>query len=145
MSTSDQRGQSGPLALRLHLDCHFGAVRRGASQVREFLLERGLPERDVWACELAFVEGCNNAVQNTPPANAEKQLFVELTCHNTHVELRINDHTDGYELPEEARLPSAEEESGRGIFLMRSLMDQVDYVRSSSSNCLVLKKALTGI
>jgi serine/threonine-protein kinase RsbW len=113
--------------------------------VRAFLLGHGLSEQDIWACELAFVEGCNNAIQHTPTANAHQQLLVELAWHRTHVELRINDHSNGCEFPEEPRLPAPEEEGGRGVFLMRTLMDQVDYIRNSSSNCLVLKKSVTGI
>jgi serine/threonine-protein kinase RsbW len=132
-------------ALRFHLDCSFAAVRRCAMQVREYLAAHGVAEKDLWACELAFVEGCNNAVQYTPPNRAGEKLIVELSCASTHVELRINDHTQGFEFPAESRLPAPEQEKGRGIYLMRTLMDQVDYIRDPSSNCLVLKKARTGI
>lgn len=145
MSNPAERGVSVGPALHLHLDCNFAAVRRGATRLRGFLLSRGLPEKDIWACELAFVEGCNNAVQHTPNANVSKKIIVELSLHASHIELRINDHTSGCDFPETALLPPAESESGRGIFLMRSLMDHVAYIRNTSSNCLVLKKELTGI
>ena len=145
MSDPNTRGLSVRPGLILHLECTFAAVRRGAAQVRTHLQGCGLPEKDIWACELAFVEGCNNAVQHTPDASVSKKILVELALHSGQVELRINDHTPGCDFPDETLLPPAECESGRGIFLMRSLMDQVDYIRNSSSNCLVLKKALTGI
>jgi anti-sigma regulatory factor (Ser/Thr protein kinase) len=62
------------------------------------------------------------------------------------VELRIDDHTGGFELPRRAALPQDDQESGRGLYLIMSLMDHVGYVRSSdSANCLVLQKKLTGI
>jgi anti-sigma regulatory factor (Ser/Thr protein kinase) len=131
--------------LRLHVECSFAAVRHCAGQVRNYLAAHGVAERDLWACELAFVEGCNNAVQHTPANRAGEKLFVELSCDSTHVELRINDHTRGFEFPAEPRLPSPEEEQGRGIYLMRTLMDEVDYIRDPASNCLVLRKARTGI
>lgn len=134
----------GP-ALHLHVDCNFAAVRRGAIQVRTFLENRGLGEKDIWACELAFVEGCNNAVQNTPDAKVSQKILVELHIDTGSIELRINDHSPGCDFPSEVELPPAESESGRGIFLMHTLMDQVTYIRNDSSNCLVLKKAVTGI
>lgn len=137
-------GSIGP-ALHLHLDCDLAAVRRGAIQVRTFLESRGLAEKDIWACELAFVEACNNAVQNTPDAKASQKILVELLVETGSIELRINDHSPGCDFPSHVELPPAESESGRGIFLMRTLMDQVSYIRSESSNCLVLKKAVTGI
>lgn len=146
-ASSERRSKRSPggVPLRLQIECSFAAVRRCAVQIRGFLLANGLPEKDVWACELAFVEGCNNAVQHTPTSRIGKTLLVEMWCNATHVELRINDHTHGFDIPAETALPTPEQESGRGIFLMRSLMDHVDYIRNSSSNCLVLRKAVTGI
>src|SRR5688500_12416269 len=145
MSNPAQRSVSVGPALHLHLDCTFAAVRRGATRLRAFLGSRGLTEKEIWACELAFVEGCNNAVQHTPAAYASKKIVVELHLQGGYVELRINAHSRGCALPAESALPSAESETGRGIFLMRSLMDDVAYIRNNSSNCLVLKKAVTGI
>ena len=145
MSDPAQRSRPVRPSLRLQLDCTFAAVRHGAGQIRSYLHGCGVQEKEAWACELAFVEGCNNAVQHTPDADASKKIIVELTMQSGYVELRINEHSHGYELPAESPLPGAESETGRGIFLMRTLMDDVSYVRSNSSNCLVLKKAVTGI
>lgn len=131
--------------LRLHLDCNFAAVRCGANQIRNFLSARGVKGNEIWACELAFVEGCNNAVRHTPLIHAAKKILVELTLQYREIELRINEFSAGCDFPPVSTLPPAHEESGRGIFLMRNLMDHVTYIRRDSSNCLVLKKALTGI
>ena len=145
MANREQRGRLLAPALHLHLDCNLAAVRRGAVQIRTFLENRGLAEKDVWACELAFVEGCNNAVQYTPAAQASQKIIVELLMEGGSIELRINDYSKGCDFPARVELPPAESESGRGIFLMQNLMDEVTYVRRESSNCLVLKKAFTGI
>lgn len=145
MSDPVQRGRTSSPALHLRLDCTFAAVRQGATQIREYLHSRSLPEKDIWACELAFVEGCNNAVQHTPDALISKKIIIELTLHSTYIELRINDHSHGCEFPDDPSLPPADAESGRGIFLIRTLMDDVAYICSKSSNCLVLKRARTGI
>ena len=145
MSDPNKRGHLARPELRLHLDCTFAAVRSGAVQIRQYLATHGIAEKVIWACELAFVEGCNNAVQHTPAIHSSKKILIELSLLLGEVELRINDHSLGCDFPERATLPPADCESGRGLFLMRSLMDNVTYVRTDSSNCLVLKKALTGI
>jgi anti-sigma regulatory factor (Ser/Thr protein kinase) len=145
MANREQRPRSLGPALHLHLDCNLEAVRRGAIQIRTFLENRGLREEDIWACELAFVEGCNNAVQYTPSLKAAQKITVELLIDDGSLEFRINDHSAGCEFPAQVELPPSESESGRGIFLMQNLMDEVTYVRRESSNCLVLKKAVTGI
>lgn len=141
MSPPDQRSHT----LRLQLECDPAAVRRAAADVRAFLKAQKMPERDIWACELAFVEGCNNAIQHTPAKDAHKLLSIELLWRGAVLELRIHDHTAGYDFPLESTLPPAEAERGRGLYLIRSLMDNVRYVRNNSTNCLVLEKTLTGI
>jgi serine/threonine-protein kinase RsbW len=145
MTDPNNRAQQLPPELRLHLECNFAAVRRGAAQIRNFLSSRGVNEKEIWACELAFVEGCNNAVQHTPGIFASEKIVVELVMPHGEIELRIFDYSAGCEIPAVAALPPPENERGRGIFLMRSLMDNVSYIRKDSTNCLVLKKSLTGI
>ncbi len=148
MATSSDRNlrsEAKTAPMRLQVECSFAAVRQSAERLRAYLAKQQVSERDLWACELAFVEGCNNAVQNTPPGRSDQKLLVEFSCESTHVELRINDHTLGFDLPDECRLPDPESENGRGIYLIHKLMDEVAYIRDSSSNCLVLKRARTGI
>jgi serine/threonine-protein kinase RsbW len=132
-------------SLRLKLSCTYAAVRRGSIQLRDFLATHGLNEKDLWACELAFAEGCNNVVQHTPAAQHSRAILVDASCSSGRVELRINDHTLGFDFPTESVLPADAHESGRGIFLMKALMDQVEYIRKESANCLVLTKIVTGI
>lgn len=145
MPARTKRGRLFKPPLHLQVDCTFAAVRASAAKVRSYLAGHGVPEKEIWACELVFVEGCNNAVQHTPRAHSSKKIEVELSLHDGEIELRIKDHSAGCDFPAESILPPAENESGRGIFLMRRLMDAVSYTREDSSNCLVLKKALTGI
>ena len=145
MPARTKRGQTFSPPLHLEVDCTFASVRACAAKVRSYLAGRGVAEKEIWACELAFVEGCNNAVQHTPRAHSSEKIEVDLSLRNGEIELRIKDHTSGFEFPPDSILPPDENESGRGIFLMRSLMDDVTYTRKDSTNCLVLKKALTGI
>lgn len=140
---SHQPSVPGQLSLKVAHD--FAAVRAAATQVRGFLTLHGLPEKEIWACELALVEGCNNAIQHVSGTARRKQILLEITCNACHVELCINDHTEGFELPQAIDLPPSEEESGRGLYLIKSLMDDVRYLRRESSNCLVLQKNRTGI
>ena len=134
-----------PRALRMSLKCDYSAVRRGADQLRTFLTGYGLPEKDIWGCELAFVEGCNNAIQHNSRRSPGDSIQVEILCGPDEIELRISDRTPGFDWPAQVDLPPQEEESGRGLFIMNAVMDHVHYVRNGTSNCLVLKKTLTGI
>ena len=131
--------------MRLKISHDFTAVRQAASQVRSFLQEHGLRDEEIWACELALVEGCNNAVQYVPPSAMDKEILLEVSCNPERVDVKIQDHTEGFEMPGALELPDPDRENGRGLYLIKSLMDEVEYVREQSSNCLLLQKRRTGI
>jgi anti-sigma regulatory factor (Ser/Thr protein kinase) len=65
---------------------------------------------------------------------------MEVLCDRNEVELRITDHTPGFDWPDRSTLPDPETESGRGLYLIRALMDYANYLRSPGENVLVLKK-----
>jgi serine/threonine-protein kinase RsbW len=128
--------------LKLRLPCEYDAVRRAAAQVRAFLARQNLDETELWACELAFVEGCNNVVCHTPPFFYPEGVAVEISVHGSEIEFRIKDHSTGFDVPAEIELPAPDQERGRGLYVIKSLMDRMEYVRGSSGNCLILTKQL---
>jgi serine phosphatase RsbU (regulator of sigma subunit)/anti-sigma regulatory factor (Ser/Thr protein kinase) len=133
--------QGGVLpSLRIECACDLAAVRAASLQVREFLVARGLSEDEVAGLELALVEAANNAVEHTTEAARELPLRIEAIVGWHEVELRIADHTPGFDWPEQAELPDDDSESGRGIFLIQSLVDRANYLRGRGENCLVLTK-----
>ena len=66
---------------------------------------------------------------------------ITVTCNDSKVELRVNDHTAGFRWPERAQLPEPECERGRGLFLIQCLMDSTGYFRGQRENSLVMRKA----
>ena len=133
---------SHPAALNLRQVCDLGAVRATAEAVRQFLTELGCASGAMDDLELVLVEACNNAIKYAPPAARAEPLVVECLCDGLMVELRIQDHTPGFDWPEKAALPASDSEGGRGIFLMSSLMDEANYFRARGENILVLRKKL---
>ncbi len=126
--------------LRLSLASDLQQVRHAAFAVRQFLSLQGCDDESLMACELALVEACNNAIQHAPPTAKDKPVFVEAICESSRVELRVTDHTGGFDWPDHVELPCASNESGRGLFLIQSLMNSAAYFRSAGENVLVLRK-----
>jgi len=126
--------------LRLTLACQFGEVRRAARAVCEFLRERGCGAEQLMDCQLALVEACNNAINYAGKSASGDPIVVEANCGPEDIELRIIDHTPGFEWPAQVKLPDSETEHGRGLFLIQSVMDHADYVRAPGGNTLVLRK-----
>jgi anti-sigma regulatory factor (Ser/Thr protein kinase) len=124
----------------LNLTCELAQVRPAAQAVTRFLAEQGCAEGDLMDCELALVEACNNAVQYAGPGPSREPILLEVLCDLAEIQLRVTDHTPGFEWPEKAVLPDPERESGRGLYLIRTLMTEARYFRSAGENLLVLRR-----
>ena len=126
------------VTLRLALDCDFQAVRPMTLLVGDFLREQGSSADEVQAAELSLAEACNNAIKYVSGHGRGEKIPVEVVCGPEQIELHVNDNTNGFDWPEEIRLPDVSEERGRGLFLIHSLMDQVKYYRGRGQNWLVM-------
>jgi anti-sigma regulatory factor (Ser/Thr protein kinase) len=133
-------GPPPTIDLRLTLPCQLSEVRHAVRTVQEFLKQQHCAENELSACELALVEACNNAIQYAAVENQSKPVLIEVTCDPCHVFLRVTDHTPGFDWPAHPVFPEPERQGGRGIPLMDSLMDQVEYFRSAEANVLVMRK-----
>ena len=128
------------VALRLTLACELTEVRPAILAVRGFLAEQGLALQELTTCELALAEACNNAINYASPAAKSKPIEIEVMCSPTKVELRVNDHTPGFNWPARIELPDSECERGRGLYLIQSLMNSSDYFRGTGENSLRMRK-----
>jgi serine/threonine-protein kinase RsbW len=127
--------------LRLELDGDLSKIRPAATQLHQFLQQHGCSEQIRADCELIMVEACNNAVKHSNSWQAASEpVVVEATIEPQEIELRIIDHGPGFNWPEDVRLPEPEQESGRGVFLIKTLTDYAAYFRKDNYNILVLRK-----
>jgi serine phosphatase RsbU (regulator of sigma subunit)/anti-sigma regulatory factor (Ser/Thr protein kinase) len=136
-ASSSQR----PLRLNLALAPNLAEVRAVALQARDFVTAWGWSEAEVSACELALVEACNNAIHHVSEAGRHQPIEVELVCDAANFEVRIYDHTPGFDWPTKIGLPEEVCERERGLFLITTLMDRVNYYRGESENCLVMSRS----
>jgi len=135
------RGQR-PDCLELALSCNFAEVPRAREALHSFLAEQGCGREEVSVCEIALVEGCNNAIKY---AGARDEPFaIEVACTPRQIEIRVTDHTHGFPWPERACLPDSESESGRGIYLIQAVMDETEYLNCPEGNTLVMRKFRAG-
>jgi serine phosphatase RsbU (regulator of sigma subunit)/anti-sigma regulatory factor (Ser/Thr protein kinase) len=139
--TGDLAAEPAQTAIRIELESDLEAVRVGVERVLEFLRSDGLEEEFLSACELALVEACNNAVEHAVPSGERDSIAVEVVCGTEVICFRVEDHTQGFDWPELPELPPDDAEHGRGIFLIHSLMDSVEYLRGRTHNLLVMRKA----
>ena len=120
--------------------CDVAQVRPVALAVHRFLSAHGCADKDIIDAEQALVEACNNAILHSGRGDNRRPLAVAAQCNGAGIEVRVTDHTPGFAWPERFPLPAPESESGRGLFLIRSLMDEVSYQTSEAGNTLIMRK-----
>lgn len=98
--------------------------------LEDWLRRRGIPESTIADMAIAVTELVNNAVRHGNKEEPGKKVTVALRYGNGEIEAAITDEGDGFD-PEDIPSPLAEEnllkEIGRGIFIVRSLMDEFEY------------------
>ncbi len=129
-----------PATLRLAFLPDARSSRAAAAVMRGFLAEQGVSDQELFACELCLAEACNNAIEYATGPGREKLPTAEAVCTPLQVELRVTDHTGGFTWPTETTIPSPLSERGRGLFLIRSMMDEVSYLRGAGENVLIMRK-----
>src|SRR5688500_16483932 len=116
-------------SLRVKLACDLAAVRPMTAMIRTFLEEQNATTEEIHSAELATVEATNNAIKYVAAEDKCKDIEVEVGFSSEQLEVRIRDNTAGFEWPQQVQLPDGDAETGRGLYLINSLMDRVNYFR----------------
>lgn len=90
----------------------------------------GLDEIQMHKLMVSLTEAVNNAILHGNRSRADRKVSVRCEVVPGWLLFEINDEGKGFK-PDQVRNPLKEEnlhrESGRGIFLMRTLMDKVEF------------------
>lgn len=93
--------------------------------------------------KLALVEALTNAIEHGNQREADKMIRVDASLKSDTLEVTITDEGPGFDHKNQAD-PTKEEnllsERGRGIFLMRSIMDDIHYNEAGNAVTLVKKR-----
>jgi serine/threonine-protein kinase RsbW len=98
--------------------------------LESWLRERNVPDDTVADLAIAITELVNNAIKHGNKKDSSKKVTVQLKLANSEAEATITDQGPGFD-PDSVPDPVAEEnllkEIGRGIFIVRSLMDSLEF------------------
>jgi serine/threonine-protein kinase RsbW len=111
--------------------------------LEHFFREAGLDKENVENLGIATTEIVNNAIHHGNRDDVQKKVHIEFKIDRRHVEISIRDDGNGFN-PENIADPLEPEnmfkESGRGIFIVKSLMDDIQYHFSPQGTQVVLIK-----
>lgn len=115
----------------LSLPSRIDTVATAAAAVAEFLNRLGVSDEAMFGIDMAVREAVTNAVVHGNQQDENKIVDVNVKSSPDAVEISVHDQGPGFN-PEEVPDPTATENilksSGRGIFFMRTFMDEVDWL-----------------
>lgn len=117
--------------------------RIGEAIARELDHYRG--DRDALAYQLNLVltEAMANAIKHAHHENAGKTVRVRIHIDRDALQIEVYDQGQGFDLESlPPPQPDVPVEHGRGLFLIRTLMDEVEYRRGKPENVLIMRKRL---
>jgi len=114
----------------LTLPSRIETVAKAANAVADFVSRSGISEELAFGIDMAVREAVTNAVIHGNEQDEQKAVELTLKSSPEAVEITVHDQGQGFS-PEEVPDPTREENilktSGRGIFFMRTFMDEVTW------------------
>ena len=121
---------------------HLERVEKLSTQVANYAR---LDESDSDDLGIVTTELVNNAIHHGNKNDPTKKVHLLFIVDSEKIELRIKDEGNGFD-PKKLKDPLAPEnlfsESGRGIFLIRNLMDELDFEFTESGTETIAIKNL---
>lgn len=113
--------------------------------VTHVLQEKHWPDEDVMAVELALQEAVANAIRHGCDGDRSKQLQCSVACDESgEVVITVRDPGQGFDpaaVPDPLAPQNILKSSGRGIFLINGLMDEVQFADGGRQVQMRKKKA----
>lgn len=143
--TAREHSTDVPGKVILHLPNDVAAIERVVEQAVEYCAPAGLdPARLLFNFRVGLTEAISNAILFGNADDPGGGVRVELRTRPGEVRVLVADEGTGFDpgaVPD-PRLPeNLARESGRGIFLMRALMDEVRFNEAGNTVSLVLRDA----
>ena len=98
--------------------------------VNYFAVDLGLEKERVAALLLAVTEATTNAIIHANKCDVSKLVTVDVQVHKTKITIKITDQGEGFnpaEIPDPTKPENLLKDSGRGVYLMRVYMDELNY------------------
>lgn len=124
---------------------HLDLIQATAEQIARLAGCTAEPQLDF---ALAVREGAVNAMKHAHGMDPARFVRLEFRCTKDFIEVSIIDHGAGFDpttLPDPRRPENLMRSSGRGLFLIRSLVDQIHFIQHDGGMEVILRKRLNSV
>lgn len=93
---------------------------------------------------MVLTEALVNAIKHANASEPDKEVLIRISVSDHELQIKVYDNGLGFDLNliPCSICPDPLNEQGRGIFIIRSLMDSVEYKKTNGGNVLEMKKRL---
>ena len=131
--------------LTMHLPSDVGLIEEAVELIARHLEAHFVDRRTIrFNCRVALSEALANAIVCGNLSDPSKHVAVRVQFGKTAIEMEVADEGAGFR-PEQLPDPTAPEHlsspDGRGIFLIRRLMDEVRFNDKGNAICMILRRA----
>lgn len=136
LSALDKPQLGAPLGMHTWLRSEIGLTSPLVDWLMSLIARSGCVRGKEEFVELALREAVSNAVLHGNRMNARKLVHVRCCCEGTKgVFIAVRDQGQGFDadtVPNPLAVENLEAENGRGIFLMKLVMDEVSFERGGT-------------
>jgi serine/threonine-protein kinase RsbW len=115
----------------------------GEDMARTLRRYRGDREELAYHINLVLTEAMTNAIQHANEGDPDREVHITITIKDRTLSIKVYDQGQGFDV---CSLPSPDfkrlEEHGRGVYIIRSLMDHVTYRSCNGGHVLEMTKNL---
>ena len=130
--------------VELRVASKLNSTEKVSSTVKDFAGKGGFEEDEINLIELAVHEAVINAITHGNKQSDEKPVEITLRLEADALIVSIRDRGQGFspeDLPDPTAADNLLKPSGRGIFFMRTFMDEVEHLSHPEGGTMVrLKK-----
>ncbi len=136
---------SNAIAADVEIPSDLAEARLLQSQIEEALQATSYTEHDIFSIKLALEEALVNAIKHGNQMDPDKRVVVNYTVTPERFDIRITDEGPGFnpeDVPDPTLPENLERGSGRGVFLIREFMSDVQY--HGRGNIVTMSKLKNG-
>lgn len=114
-------------------------------EIEDFIMDKvteaNLDKKKLSNLALSVAEATSNAIMHGNKADKDKNIFIEIHIFHDKVNIIIKDEGEGFsvaDVPDPTQPENILKDSGRGIYIMRSFLDDLKFDFSSKGTTLTL-------
>ena len=131
--------------LTLHLPSDVARIEEAVELIARHLEAHFVDRRTIrFNCRVALSEAIANAILYGNNGDYGKRVGVRVLFGKTAIEMEVSDEGPGFNpgsLPDPTTPDRLESPDGRGIFLIRRLVDEVRFNAKGNAICMILRRA----